>query len=613
MTAPASPRRRFRFPIRFKILLSLLVVITVVVSAITYTMANLFHDDKKTYIRDLASIAAVHAAAEVNSVLLGYSEHLRVFARVMRDAELPPREKSRLLEGLFEDFPEFIAVTFYRDGQDAVTVYDAESLRTAGMSKEDLQAAYAQHPLPFDRIDRERPHIADFALRPSLPALIFVIATPAADGAKGYIGAVIHKRTLLRVTRREGTFEIFLLDGAGKVLSGPEGADAAVDARAEWLPSNMPQLLGLLKQGRTAATSAEYLAGGVETIGGFASVDTGGLVLGAQIAKSAAYLTARDLLNNLTIVALMLLIIAALVSLLWSRRITRPVERLTEAALSVGKGDFAMRVDIDTHDEMGELAQSFNQMTDELHAREEALKQAQAALIQSEKMSAFGQLSAGIAHEVKNPLAGILGYAQLSLRKLDPDHPTHRHLALIEKETKRCRAIIDNLMKFARQEKVAMEPIDINQTVEDACAIVDHQLTINQVKLHKELSSALPRCLGNANQLQQVLMNLMINAQQAMDGKAGTVTVSTRATDGPRLEIRITDTGPGIPQEIQAKIFEPFFTTKPTGKGTGLGLSVSYGIIRDHQGEIRVESQVGQGASFIITLPLIEPRATPAT
>ena len=238
--------------------------------------------------------------------------------------------------------------------------------------------------------------------------------------------------------------------------------------------------------------------------------------------------------------------------------------------------------------------------------REQALEQAQAALVQSEKMSAFGQISAGIAHEVKNPLAGILGYAQLSKRKLDKDDPLYKNVEIIEKETKRCKEIIENLMKFSRREKVEKELTDINKVAQDAIAIVDHQLTINQVKLEQDLEADLCPLMADGNQLQQVLMNFMINAQQAMDGNPGIVRIATRKLSLEHIEVRVSDNGPGMPEDVSAKIFEPFFTTKPAGKGTGLGLSVSYGIIQDHKGEIRVDSAPGKGTTFIVTLPVAQ-------
>ncbi len=604
MSATATRRVGWRFPIRFKILLSMLVVITIVVSVITFTMANLFHSDKKTYIRGLTSLVAVHAAEEVNSILQGYKERLQMFGRVMYDPRLPQKEKAQLLEGLFEDFPEFVSVTLYQNGAEQATVYDTRALQLAGLGKQDLQTFRNEHPLPFANITARHPYVFNTTLSDRLPA--FTLATPVAltDTQTPVIaGATIQLATLLRVANRTSVFDIFIIDNAGKVLISRDPNQVAARTRVDWLPPDVLSAIEPLLKGQTAASSLEYLSNDIEMIGGYALVEVSNLVLGAQIPKSAAYLTARELLNTLTWVSLGLLVISAVISLFWSRQVTRPVEQLSLAAREVGQGKFDIHVEVTSHDEMGDLARSFNQMTAELHNREEALNQAQSALVQSEKMSAFGQLSAGIAHEVKNPLAGILGYAQLSMRKVDKDSPVYRHLSLIEKETKRCKDIIENLMKFARQEKMAMELTDLNQVVNEACTIVDHQLTINQVKLNKELAADLPKFMGNGNQVQQVLMNLMINAQQALDGKAGSVTLHTRLLQNHRLEVRVTDTGPGIPKEIQSKIFEPFFTTKPVGKGTGLGLSVSYGIIRDHQGDIHIESEPGLGASFVITLP----------
>jgi signal transduction histidine kinase len=276
---------------------------------------------------------------------------------------------------------------------------------------------------------------------------------------------------------------------------------------------------------------------------------------------------------------------------------------MSRSAREVGQGRFDVKVEVDTRDEIGDLAATFNDMASGLNSREKALKEAQAQLIQSEKLAAFGQLGAGIAHEVKNPLAGILGYVQLSLRKTEPDTVLHNNLKIIEKETKRCRTIIDNLLKFARQEKVEMKPVGLNGVVEETAALIDHQLGMHGIRLEKELAQGLPAILGNANQLQQILLNLVLNAQQAMEGTQGKIRITTDVAADGRAEVRISDTGPGIPKEIQARLFEPFFTTKPAGKGTGLGLSVTYGIVKDHNGEILVESEPGHGATFVIRFP----------
>jgi signal transduction histidine kinase len=339
-------------------------------------------------------------------------------------------------------------------------------------------------------------------------------------------------------------------------------------------------------------------------IGGLARVGSSGLISGVEIPKSTAYLAARELLTYLIIVSLVLLIVSAILSMFGSRLITRPLERLYQATKVVAEGKFDIQLSASSRDEIADLSQSFNQMASGLDSREKALKSAQTALVQSEKMSAFGQLGAGIAHEIKNPLAGILGLTQLSLRKIEKESLLAKNLSIIEKETNRCTTIIQNLLKFARQEKVAFEPVEINGVVKDAMAIVEHQLEMHKVRLNQDLASDLPIISGNANQIQQVLINLMINAQQAMQGNHGEVTVTTANHNSGMIHVCISDTGPGIPEELQAKIFEPFFTTKEVGKGTGLGLSVSYGIIKEHNGKISVKSSPDKGTEFKISLPV---------
>jgi signal transduction histidine kinase len=247
-------------------------------------------------------------------------------------------------------------------------------------------------------------------------------------------------------------------------------------------------------------------------------------------------------------------------------------------------------------------------MAGELNVREQSLRKAQLALVQSEKMAAVGTLSAGLAHEVKNPLSAVLGYAQLAKRKIAEPEVVKGHLDIIESETKRCNDIIGNLMQFSRAEKGEFSEISINDVIKKSVGIVDHQLSLHKVRVKTTLAGHIPPLLGNANQLQQVLMNLAINAQHAMGDDGGTISIMTEIDEstGSAL-ITVDDTGPGVPEDVAANIFEPFFTTKAAGQGTGLGLSVSYGIIQEHKGAIHVMQAPGGGARFEIRLPLNVP------
>lgn len=599
---------RMRMPLRVKFLIALLFLVTSVMGAITFTMANLFQTDKKTYIHDLTSIISLHTAQETRSLLVGYQERINLFARLMGDRSLAQEDKARLLKSLFQEFPEVVAMSLYTNEREPVTVYDAAQLSGAGLTKQDFLALRREQPIPVDRVRSGAVFVENSTLTAKLPILTMAVPQPVADGGGAVVAAaVIRLDGLLRVARRSSAFETFVVDGRGAVLAHTDPDLVVRRAPVGWIPESALEWLHSPEHAggaETASVTREYAHEGVEMVGGFAQVDFGGLLAGVQIPKAAAYLTARELLNSLIGVAFLLLAVAAVAGLLWSRLITRSIEGLSAATRVVAKGDFDIQLAHGSSDEIGSLAESFNQMASELKVREHALKQAQAALIQSEKMAAFGQLGAGIAHEVKNPLAGILGYAQLALRKVGKGDSVHQHLQIIEKEAKRCKTIIESLLRFARQEPTDYAPVDLTRVAEEAIAIVDHQLAIHRVTIAKQLSPV-PMIMGAGNQLQQVLMNLLINAQQAMEPDGGTVRVSTGVAGGA-VELRVSDTGPGIEPEVRSKIFEPFFTTKPAGKGTGLGLSVTYGIVHDHRGEIRLADEPGRGATFVVTFPVTE-------
>jgi signal transduction histidine kinase/CheY-like chemotaxis protein len=229
-------------------------------------------------------------------------------------------------------------------------------------------------------------------------------------------------------------------------------------------------------------------------------------------------------------------------------------------------------------------------------------------LIQAEKMTALGQLVAGVAHEINNPLTGIVGYSQLLMKQSFPPD-VQKKLLTISLEADRMSKIVRNLLAFARHHAPEKKVLDLNRIIDETLALKGYHLRSRQIKVVKDLDPGLPKTLLDFNQMEQILINLLNNAEQAMiEARRGrTITLKTRVVES-RIELRVSDDGPGISQEIQERIFEPFFTTKKEGSGTGLGLSLCYGIVEEHGGKIRVESQPGEGATFIVDLPITEAR-----
>jgi signal transduction histidine kinase len=589
---------QLRFPIRFKILLTLLGVVTIAVSLITFFMANMFHNDKTIYIQDLSVMTAVSQAEKSRALFDSYGESLHVFTRLMLDRSIPAASRKQILRDTFETFRDFVAISLYPPEGESITVFDAAVLEQAGLQRRDLDRFVEEHPLPIEMIRSGKTELINATLDAQLPVLRMAVAHVDDDGRTTVVTALIRMERLLALCSQSEIFVTFLTDAWGRYLIHPEQG-----ALIKHIEETIPVPFAQIEQLGSIGIVREYRLPQGEVIAGIAPVGVAGLLAIAQVPKRAAYLTTRALLTNLFYLSLGLLVFSALLSIAWSRVITRPLEQLTLATRELGQGHFDVSVQVHTRDEIRELADSFNAMATELDGREKSLQMTQAALIQAEKMSAFGQLGAGIAHEVKNPLAGILGLTQLALRRLDHDSPAHHNLELVEKETKRCQMIMENLLRFARKEEVAFDAVDVASVISDTAAIVEHQLGINQVNLKLELADNLPTVEGNANQLQQVLINLAINAQQAMKGVPGTVTIRTDLDTKGRLRIRVIDDGPGMPESTRDKVFEPFFSTKPSGEGTGLGLSVSYGIIREHHGEISVDSNPGLGSVFTIVLP----------
>jgi two-component system NtrC family sensor kinase len=321
-------------------------------------------------------------------------------------------------------------------------------------------------------------------------------------------------------------------------------------------------------------------------------------------------------------------VLATLLYLFGRAEVVAPVAALVEGTRRVARDDLDVEIRVRSRGELGLLATSFNDMTRsvrhledslsammsglerEVELRTADLREAQEQLVRTEKLSSLGKLSASIAHEINNPLAGILTFAKLVSRTLAEGPPDdarratlRKNLALIERETQRCSAIVRNLLDFARERPIEPRHIDVRAVIEEALSLVGHQFQTLGLAIERDLEPV-PEVLADFGQLRQAFVNIAMNACDAM-GTAGRLRVETRPRDG-RVHVVFSDTGPGIPAERLSKIFDPFFTTKE--KGTGLGLSVVYGIVERHGGTVLVDSEVGKGTTFTIRLPAAEAK-----
>ena len=328
-----------------------------------------------------------------------------------------------------------------------------------------------------------------------------------------------------------------------------------------------------------------------------------------------------DTIRALAAVSLLGVLISALVVWFLVKRFIHPLRELADSAEAVGRGDFTRRIEVASNDECGDLANAFNGMTAnlqssraELETAVDTLKSTQAQLIQSEKLSAVGQFVAGVAHELNNPLTAVIGFSDL-LSKTSTDAKIIPHLELISKSALRCHKIVQNLLGFARQHPPERKLVHVNASIESVLEIMAYDFRTSNISIIRDLKASLPPTLGDAHQLQQVFVNILGNARQAIQAvrQDGQIIVRT-FTDGKTITVEFADNGPGIRPENLPKIFDPFFTTKAVGKGTGLGLSLSYGIIKEHGGRITVQSIHGQGATFTIELPVVDGTSVvPAT
>lgn len=455
------------------------------------------------------------------------------------------------------------------------------------------------------------------------------------------------------IARHQGIARVRMLDADGRITYSTNRAEigSLVDRRAEACVGCHADVAGPLQpteidgRSRVFETGDGRFAGVVTPLPNEPSCSTAAChahppekqVLGVvdlTVSLEALDLETRQFRWRTIAGAAVAAAVAGLLFWFFARRyVIRPVAALVQATRRVARDQLELEIPVTWTGEMGLLAASFNDMTrslrvtkrqlDELmHSLERevqdrtaALCTAQDQLVRNEKLSSLGKLSASIAHEINNPLAGILTFAKLMIRTLEAGPPDEaarkalvKNLHLVQRETERCTAIVRNLLDFARERPMSVKDVAIAAVLDEALQLVGNQLTLQNIELVRNVAP-LPLIQADFGQLRQAFVNVVMNACEVLPRGGKLVVEAQVAADGAMVEVAISDTGPGIAPEILSKIFDPFFTTKE--RGTGLGLSVVYGIVERHAGKIDVTSEVGKGTRVVIRLPVPVPVPVP--
>ena len=314
----------------------------------------------------------------------------------------------------------------------------------------------------------------------------------------------------------------------------------------------------------------------------------------------------RQRLKFYILFALIAIVVSTVTILVVNRLLLQPLSRIRKGTEAIGRGELKYQIPVPSNDEIGELAQTFNQMSRQLKESFESIRRSQEKMFQAERLSSLGQLAAGLAHELKNPLTSIKMIFQAILDSSSHPEMTRQDAELILREVKKLDTILTQFLTFAKPPRLQLQPLDLSRTVGDVLSLMKTALDQNRVEVLIEIPADLPQIRGDPERMKQVLINLLLNSIQAMP-QGGKVRISAQEVfENHQKEVllRVEDSGKGIPEKDRERVFDPFFTTKEGG--TGLGLSIVYGIIKEHHGRIDLQSQVGKGTVFAITFPQLE-------
>lgn len=552
--------------------------------------------DKEASVYDVNALIAGTVAQQVGRTVDGIADKLRYFGQ---EWELTPGDAERRARSLFDADEAVLSLEVFKRTEGgferAFLFVDNRRLAELNLTADDLTEARKRTPAPLKAVQEAGVVVQNASLPPDL-ALVRISAATA-DGSAVVI-ADLRPEWLLSAVSASGLYQVFLVDRLGGVLAHP---DAERVIKREDLSAN-PVVRDALT-GQVARGAREYELDGQRRVAAFARVENGVGSVVVEVPRDEVFKATRELSRRSLLFALGVVAMALALAVLLGRRVTRPLRDLSSTMQTLSRGEFGVEVPVDGPQEIAAVGSALNEMSRELVRRSEQLQETNAQLVQSEKLSAVGELAASVAHEVKNPMVGIVGFAQLGLESTEKSEMLE-YFKLIEQDAFRANKILQNLLEFSRPPETEFEALSPNDVVLGAMALCVHQLQMHRVRVQTQLATGLPQVRGKSNQLRQVLLNLMMNAGQAMESsEKKLITVTTARAEPGFVELRVADTGPGLADEVKEQLFKPFFTTKRRGQGTGLGLSVSRTIIEAHRGSIRAEGAPGAGATFIIRLP----------
>lgn len=599
---PGGKARRLKLSIRFKLLLLISVLLLAILGTHLYLATSLFSEDKLAYIYDLSASQVATLTEQTHASLSVLLKESQLFVREAFAPSVADDQAKALAAELFSGEDDVLRVQLFRSTRQGTRPTLVRQLvrrdvaERHGVGLDALESLEHGETLPLAALvaGGRDIYLQNSSFEPDMALLTLAFRVPTASESRELVVVDFRHQRLLRIFGRSRVQEVYLVDERGAVLAHPE--PSAVVARRDL---SMHPLVRRALASQVGQGVSEYEdLDGEAFLGGYGRVELARAWVVTQVPKRDALRASRELVWRSSLLAVAVLLGGFIVTVFFSRQFTAPIRRLRAAAGAIGEGNFDLRIDVSSADELGDLATSLEQMA-------RTLGQSQKALLRMERQAVFGELGAGMTHEVRNPITTIVGFAQLARRNLGDPNKAKELLALIESEGLRCRDILSNFLTVARTGGQQRTRIDVRVFIEECARLLKHKLQLHTIALRVEQGQGVPCVSGNEATLKQVVLNLAINAQQAI-GEQGVVILRTARNSAGEAVVEVQDDGPGIPEDLHDKIFEPFFTTKQEQEGTGLGLAISANILQAHHGRLEVESPSSGGAIIRLLLPPYE-------